>query len=150
MGARAIKRKRAAVANAAAHPDPLVDVVELVIDDKTYKLAYDFVAIADAEGLINKYRAGGDRVNLLHGIAGLFTLGVDATQLLGLFSACLKLHQPKMALADAGRLIRFDTTPSIFEAIKASYIAYLPTKKQLAQNPSGDAAKTGDAAPTSR
>ena len=128
--------------------DPTVEFAELEIDGQTYHLAYDYHAIARAEGLLNGQRRrpvrdkdgtltdpGEEKVSLLHGIAAVMNSGADARELEGLFYAALGPAQPDITLKQADRLIRLDTIPDICRAIEKAYIASMPTKKQLAQNP---------------
>ena len=107
--------------------DPIIKFATLVIDEKEYKLAYSFNAIAEAESL-----AG---CNLLTGIKNLTDL--SAAQFRGLFYAALTVAQPKMALKDAGALIRFETQALIEAAIGEAYILSMP--KQEDPDPNAEA-----------
>lgn len=129
--------------------DPLVEFVDLFIDGKTYRLAYDFFAIAKAEQAVNALRAPGEeKCNLLHGIAAIMAKGVDARQQLGLFYGALLPGQPKMTLEQTARLIRIDTLPGIYDAMGAAYSASMPSEGDLAKGPTEGAAE-GGAAPDS-
>ena len=112
--------KRNAVAGTAS--DPVVEFAKVEIDGETYRLAYDFNAIAEAEKLAD--------ANLLHGIAGLLGKGANAAQIRGLLYAALRKAHPKLTLAQAGALIRIDTIPDIYDAIEAAYRLSLPEAKK--------------------
>jgi len=107
---------------ASTPADPVAQFAELKIDGETYHLAYDFNAIAEAEKL-----AG---AKLLLGIAGLMNTACTAAQLRGLLYAGLRKAQPKMTIAEVGQLIRIDTLPAVYEAIRVAYEASMPESKQ--------------------
>jgi hypothetical protein len=108
-------QKRSVVGTAA---DPTLQFADLEIDDKTYKLAYSFQAIAEAEHL-----AG---CNLLSGLDNLQEL--SARQLRGLFFAALSIAQPKITIEQSTALIRLDTTYSIRLALAKAYNLSIPDK----------------------
>lgn len=128
--------KRDSVAGTAA--DPVVESVPLEIDGKTYRLFYDFNAIAEAE------QAAG--CNLMHGIAVVMLNGMDARQFRGLLYGALRVAHPKMTLLDAGNLIRIDTMPEIRRALVLAWNASLPEGKKIAEDPTegGDAKAPAD------
>jgi len=112
---------------ASTTSDPVVDFAALKIDGETYRLAYDFNAIADAEKLAD--------ANLLHGIAGLLGKGANAAQIRGLLYAALRKAHPKLTLPQVGSLIRIDTIPDIYGAIEAAYRLSLPEAKKHLLDP---------------
>jgi hypothetical protein len=150
--------------------DPIVDFVDLEIPplrpgdpSQLFKLAYDFLAIAKAEGIMNAARLrpefdddgklvhpGEEKVSLLHGLAAAFTKGLDTRQLAGLLYGAMLVAQPKMKLAQVGRLIRPDTIPAIMDAIEAAYRASMPTAKDLAKDPTTGANGAPENSPDSK
>jgi hypothetical protein len=95
--------------------DPTVRYVTVTLNDEKYKLAYDFDAIAKAESLTG--------TNLLQA----FSLqGMTATQLRGLFFACLMRAQPKMTLADVSKLLTLPNMATITRAIVDTWTASMP------------------------
>lgn len=117
--------RRKTVAGTAA--DPLVEFVTLEIDGESYKLAYDFNAIAEAEKIAE--------CNLLQGIAGVLLNNMTAKQLRGLLYAAMGKAQPKTTLAKAGALCRIDTMPDIRDALLKAYNASLPEEKKILADP---------------
>jgi hypothetical protein len=97
-------------------------IVTLELDGKTLRLGYDFNKICDAE------REAG--CNLLHALQNIADLSVS--QLRGLFLAAIRAGDPasKMAIAEAGALIRFETIFQITEAIAETIVATLPPEVQ--------------------
>lgn len=75
---------------------------ELKIGDKTYKLVYDFNAMADAEP-----RSG---CNILEAVSNM-TSGMTAAQLRGLLFAMMSVHHPDTTLNFAGELCRKHAGP---------------------------------------
>lgn len=104
--------------------DPLTpsQYAALEIDGQSYKLAYDFNAIAEAE------EAAG--CNLLHGISATLLNTMTAAQLRGLLYASLRRAQPNMTIAGAGSMIRLDTMPTIIEKISEAFALSMPRKKE--------------------
>ena len=124
--------------------DPVVKYAEVVIDGVTYRLSYDFNAIAEAEKVAD--------CNLLQGLAACLLNGMTAKQLRGLlFAAMIKAHPSlrrdgkgwpvPLSIDDAGALIRIDTMPEIRDAIIRAYNESLPEAEKIIRNPSeGDGA----------
>ena len=118
--------------------DPIVEYVPLEIDGETYRLAYDFNAIAEAENLINvaipdpRYQ-----VNLLQGIARVLLGAPTANQLLGLLYAALRMAHPKMTMAQVAALIRIDTTEDVVNGLVRAYNASCPEEKKILADPTG-------------
>jgi len=102
--------------------DPTVKYATLEIDGTSFKLAYDFNAIAEAEKV-----AG---CNLLLGLAKILISGADASQIRGLLYAALRKAQPKMTIDDAGTLIRIDNLVDIQNAILEAYRLSMPEAKK--------------------
>src|SRR4051794_34806267 len=102
--------------------DPTIQFATLTIDGEDFKLAYDFNAISTAE-----HSAG---CNLLQGLGSLTDL--SAVQLRGLLYAALLVAHPDMTIHKAGRLIRFDTMPSVISVLGQAYSLSLPEKKSNA------------------
>src|SRR5260370_20780777 len=109
------------------------EFAKLEIDGKTYQLAYDFNAIAEAE------RVAG--CNLLHGVASLLLHDMTAGQVRGLLYAALRQAHPKMTIEDAGALATIDTIPDIREALLKAYDAALPEGKKIFTDPTKADAK---------
>jgi hypothetical protein len=109
---------------AGTEADPTVEFAELEVDGKTYHLAYDFGAIAEAEKALG--------CNLLAGMAGVMVQDgyYSASQVLGLLYAALRKAQPKMTIQEAGRLCRIETIPEIVSAIREAYNKSLPEAKK--------------------
>jgi len=101
----------------------------LALGGRTYRLAYSFNAIAEAEHL-----AG---CNLLGGLENLENL--TAIQLRGLLYAALVVAHPTipdgdgqrpLTVEDAGLLVRLDTIGPITGALAEAYRLSMPEKKQ--------------------
>lgn len=86
--------------------DPTLPDVEIVVDRKTYKLAFDFNAICVAEKETG--------INLLTSLVTEIT----ATSLRGLFFAALLRDQPEMTIEQAGALI----TPSNIAVVRSAVV----------------------------
>lgn len=108
---------------------------KLEIDGRTYQLAYDFNAIAEAEASTG--------CNLLHGISAALFGTLSAAQLRGLLCASLRAGQPDITLAETGALIRIDTLERIHTAIAEAWGLSLPEKKE--NPPEAGAAPAGNA-----
>jgi hypothetical protein len=107
------------VAGTAA--DPVVRYTPLEIDGSTYRLAYDFNAIAQVEQ--------SQGVNLLK---NFMVSELNASSLRGiLYAGLLKAH-PEMTMEDAGRLIHPRNINSILETVVRAYEASMPEKKEAA------------------
>jgi hypothetical protein len=100
--------------------DPTIQFARLEIDGLSYKLAWSFNAIAEAESV-----AG---CNLLSGLENLSAL--SALQFRGLFYAALSVAQPAMSIEKAGRLVRLDTKGPIANALAEAYQLSMPDKEQ--------------------
>src|ERR1051326_7518669 len=87
--------KKKTVANTAN--DPTVEFVEIQLQGKTWKLAYDFNAIAEAEKLTG--------CNLLQGVSGVLYTTMTAQQLRALLYAAMCKAHPKVTLEEVGTLI---------------------------------------------
>jgi hypothetical protein len=103
--------------------DPTIQFASLEIDGKTYRLTYDFNAIAQAEA------ASG--CNLLQGVAGFLLNTATAAQYRGLLYAALLKAHPKMSIDQAGNLVRIDTMPDIRRALAEAYNLSMPEKKRM-------------------
>jgi hypothetical protein len=113
------------VAGTAA--DPTIRFATLELEGQTYKLAYSFNAVAEAE-LVAK-------CNLLSGLENLHEL--SAIQLRGLLYAALSVAQPEITLSQAGEMIHPFTTPAraetitpISRALAEAYGLSMPEKKE--------------------
>lgn len=113
------------IANTTA--DPTIEFAALEIDGETYRLCYDFGAIAEAEKLTG--------CNLLQGIAYILVNGATASQFRGLFYAALRKAHPKMTIAEADRLVRIDTMADIRTAIETAYTLSMPEAKRIREDP---------------
>jgi hypothetical protein len=100
--------------------DPTIQFSTLVVDDKSYKLAYSFNSIALAEA------ASG--TNLLKGLQSLMDL--SAMQLRGLLYAAMIIDKPDVTVEQASSLIRVDTINDITLAMVEAYRLSLPEKKK--------------------
>lgn len=142
--------------------DPTISFVELEIEGQSYKLAYDFMAIARAEGIVNGLRATGEeKINLVHGLAGLLSgivnetfdpnspalAYLDARQALGLFHASLLIAQPKITLQETARLMLPLRLDAISAAVIQAYLEYMPEVRKLRKDPTS-AANEGGASPS--
>lgn len=116
--------------------DPVVEYVPLEIDGETYRLAWDFNAIAEAEQIINagipdpRYQ-----VNLLQGVARVLISAPTASQLRGLLYAAMRMAQPKITIEKAGALVRIDTTQDIVNGLARAYNASCPDGKKILADP---------------
>jgi hypothetical protein len=99
--------------------DPTILFSTLKVDEKEYKLAYSFNAIAVAE------RTAG--CNLLSGLENLSDL--SALQLRGLLFAALSIAHPTITIEGAGRMIRLDTIAPITTSLAEAYQLSMPEKK---------------------
>lgn len=127
--------RRESVAGTAS--DPLVKFWPLELDGKTYKLSYDFNAIAEAEKL-----AG---CNLLMGMGAMLISYTTAQQMRGLLYAAVRKAHPKMTIEECGQLIRIDTIADIKDAIVHAYNESLPEANKIISDPS----EGGDEPPSS-
>jgi hypothetical protein len=137
------------VANTSA--DPTVEFAELQIDGVTYRLSYDFNAIAEAEEIA---RRAGEPINLLEGIATVMFNSMNAAQLRGLLWAAMrKAHRamtmtdkrkpgdvPVPTLAKVGALIGIDAMPDIRDALLRAWNASMPEGKKFLKDPPEGAA----------
>jgi hypothetical protein len=103
--------------------DPTIRFASLEIDDKSYKLCYDFNAIAEAEKV-----AG---CNLLQGMAAVLINGMSATQVRGLLYAAIRKAHPKMSIEECGKLVRVDTLQEIRDVLVVCYRESVPEEKRL-------------------
>lgn len=109
--------RRASVAGTAA--DPLVRFATVELGGETYKLAFDFNAIATAETV-----AG---VNLLQAID---LSGMTANQYRGMFYAALMKAHPEMTLAGAGQLITLPNIKRITDGILQAWRLAMPSPEE--------------------
>lgn len=112
--------KRSTVAGTAA--DPIAESVPLEIDGVTWRLRYDFNAIAEAEAATGQ--------NLLLGMSVAIINAMTAATIRALLFAALRPLHPQATLLDAGALIRLDTLKEIQEALKETYLLAMPEKKR--------------------
>ena len=113
--------------------DPLIEYADVTIasltgEVTTYRLAYDFNAIAEAEQL-----AG---CNLLQGMASVLLNTWTAAQLRGLFYAGLRKAHPDITIQEAGAMVRIDTMPAIHTALLKAYNSSLPEAERFLKDPS--------------
>jgi len=101
--------------------DPTVRFSKLEIAGKTYRLAYSFNAIAEAEHV-----AG---CNLLEGLDSLQEL--TALQFRGLLYAALSVAQPEVTIEQAGNLVGLDTESRmvVASALAEAFRLSMPDKK---------------------
>lgn len=104
-------------------PTPVMQFADLTVDGETYKLVYDYNAIAEAEAVT--------RTNLLTGLENLTEL--TAAQLRGLLYAALAVAHPDITVRNAGKMIRLDTLPTITKALATAYNLSMPEPKS--ENP---------------
>lgn len=111
----------------------------LQIDGKTLALAYDFNAIADAEG-----PAG---CNLLAALENLSDL--SAQQLRGLLYAAIVVELPevKPTVVDCGNMVRLDTIAPITMALAKAYEIATPGARLVVVPPAAVAPVLAAAAP---
>lgn len=109
---------------AGTKQDPTIAFVDTTVDNVTYKLAFSFNAIAEAEAVTN--------CNLLSGMWKFLTdrEGMNAQQLRGLLYASLQLAQPEITLEQAGDMITLDSFFMLQQAVNAAFIMSLPEKKR--------------------
>lgn len=88
-------------------------ISKISIDQKEYRLQYDFNQLADCEDI-----AG---CNLLSAVARQG--GNTALELRGVFYAFLHSHHPELTIHDAARLIRADTMVQVIDAIGEAFVA---------------------------
>ena len=110
-----------------ATAEPLVEYVPLEIDGKTWQLAFDFNALANAE------KAAG--CNLLLGLSGLLTDTWTAAQVRGLLYAALLRAHPETTVEQAGAMVIFETLGPIQDALILAYDKSLPEGKKLPIRP---------------
>lgn len=103
--------------------DPTIQFTDLEIDEKKYKLLYNFNAIATAEVVAN--------ANLMLGISGLYLNTANAGQYRGLLYAALIKAHPNMTIDSAGSLIRPDTLPDVRLGLLRAYNEAIPEKKRF-------------------
>lgn len=108
------------VAGTAA--DPTIRFATVELDGETYKFAFDFNAIAEAEAATG--------LNLIHGINAFFRSDWNASQLRALLFASLHLGHPTLTLEDAGRLLRLDSINAITNGIIEAWRLSAPEKKE--------------------
>ena len=90
----------------------------LEVDGKTWRLTYDFNAIADAERIAE--------CNLLAALDNL--AAISAAQLRGLLYAAIVVADARLrpTLQEVGALIRIDTLAAITEALAEAYRLSMP------------------------
>jgi hypothetical protein len=105
--------------------DPSLEFVQVQVDDKTYKLLFDFNALAEAEAIT--------KTNLLTGMWAFLTNreSMTAVQLRGILYASLRKAHPEMTIDDAGALIRLDTFAELNQAVNAAFVISMPEKKRV-------------------
>lgn len=104
-------------------PD-LTQYTELTLGKKTYKLAYDFDAIAKAEEITG-----------LQLLLGINWHKLTAAQLRGLLYASLLKGQPEMKLADLNPLMRPKHLSEIAEAVVSAWVASNKDEEENPQTP---------------
>lgn len=124
-------RQNGRVASPDPGADPLVEFVKLEIDGQEYLLAYDFGAIAEAEGIVNKGRnPDEERCNLLRASFAVLVTALDARELRGLLYAALRKAQPRMTMQQVSALCRLDTIARIHDALQRAWSASMPENKR--------------------
>lgn len=115
--------------NVAGKPglDPTLPDVELVLGGKTYKLAYDFNAIVQAEKVTG--------INLLVHVVG----EMSARSLVGLLWAALLPGHPEIEIEEVGRMIQPHNIPVIRSAIVTAWFGSVPSKKEKKDDGQGEA-----------
>lgn len=111
--------------------DPTMPVVEIVLNDKTYYLAFNFKALAFAQ---KHLRLVGYECNLLQ---ALDLRNIDAEKFIPLLYAAMITHQPGIAIDSVADLVTIDNFGMIFSKLVETYGASIA-------KPSKDAVK-GDA-----
>ena len=101
-------KKANKVAGKPGH-DPTLPDVDLVISGETYKLAYDFNAIVQAEKMTG--------VNLLASVVG----EINAVSLRGLLWAALLRDRPEITIEHTGGLILPSNIATIRQAIVTAW-----------------------------
>jgi hypothetical protein len=107
------------VAGTAA--DPTVEYVPIELSGSTWKLAYDFNAIAEAESITG--------CNLLQGVGGVLLHTMTATQFRGLFYAALRRAHPEITIHQAGLLMTIENMADIREALLKAYGVSMPERQ---------------------
>jgi len=97
--------------------DPTIPEVSIEIDEKKYRLCFDFAALAKAK---SKLREHGVEVNLLQSLD--FRI-IDVDTLPVLFYAASQHFQPNLTWEEAVRLVNVRTALGIFEGLGAAYMA---------------------------
>jgi hypothetical protein len=96
-----------------AATDPTMPFTEITIDGTTYKLCFDYQALADAELALRKK---GIDAKLLIAMPSLQYWSVRL-----IFAAALSVFHPEIEYADALKMVRPDTQLPIAEAIVAAW-----------------------------
>ena len=96
--------------------DPTLELFELTLEDKTYKLCFDLEALADAEAAM--IAAGIPGVNLLHAL-NLSTANLQGMR--SLFAAALRKYQPKMTVKEAMALVTTRNFYDVWNAVIAAW-----------------------------
>jgi hypothetical protein len=125
---KALRKKRPAVAEAAAKPtiEGLQPDTTIYLQGKTYHLFFDYAALALAEEkLIEAKRP----VNM---VLQLDMRGVGATRLPILFFASLVAKQPAITFEEASALISVRTALPVHNAVYDAYLAAMaePSKEK--------------------
>lgn len=98
--------------------EPVYNFHELTLDEKTYKLAFSYNAIAKAESVA--------KVNLMN---SLHLSDLDVNQFRATLYAALSVAHPKMTIEQAGELIKIDTFSEIRSALLQAW------SKSMRENP---------------
>jgi hypothetical protein len=101
----------------SAFPDPTVPEVSVEIDGSTYRLCFDFAALAVAKA---KLREAHVEINVL---GALNFNAIDVDTLPALFFAATQAYHPDLSWEQARGLVSLRTAPGIFSAVRAAYIA---------------------------
>lgn len=114
--------RRTTVAGTA--DDPTIRFAELKFEgeDHTYRLAFNFNALALAE------RATG--MNLLRGGLIFMNYEFSVQELRGLLFGALLIAQPDITVQEAGELLRIDRLGDVLVALKQAFALSYPTKNE--------------------
>lgn len=98
-------------------PDPTIPDVSVEVDGSSYRLCFDFEALARAKAMLRK---AGVEVNILR---CLDFREVDVDTLPLLFFAAAHRFQPELSYAEAQRAVSLRTAEGILSGIFAAYTA---------------------------
>jgi hypothetical protein len=100
---------------APASSNPIIPDVAIEIEDESYRLCFDFQALADAKGAL---KAQGVEINVLRSI-DFSSLDVDT--LPALFFAAARRYQPQLSWKRAQQIVNVRTASSIAVGLFAAW-----------------------------